>query len=185
MERDIQNHLFIEAGQYNDNLYGTSVASVREVAEKVTALNFMKLVYISTSFTARKTLHFGRIGKCHQTTSSSSIVSHRNFHQAKIRGIDHVRDYLEWINTEIIYLFSIGNWTVVWLMSRQRKLMSEPWKWSMSLANISLVIYKKAFFTFEIISFFFVIFFQVLCKETQLKNFTAKLSSSSGHNPDQ
>lgn len=34
MERDIQNHLFIEAGQYNDNLYGTSVASVKEVAEK-------------------------------------------------------------------------------------------------------------------------------------------------------
>ncbi|XP_057666210.1 disks large 1 tumor suppressor protein isoform X31 [Diorhabda carinulata] len=34
MERDIQNHLFIEAGQYNDNLYGTSVASVREVADK-------------------------------------------------------------------------------------------------------------------------------------------------------
>ncbi|KAL3847162.1 hypothetical protein ACJMK2_018088 [Sinanodonta woodiana] len=34
MERDIKNHLFIEAGQYNENLYGTSVASVREVAEK-------------------------------------------------------------------------------------------------------------------------------------------------------
>ncbi|KAG8185768.1 hypothetical protein JTE90_000750 [Oedothorax gibbosus] len=34
MERDIQNHLFIEAGQYNDNLYGTSVASVREMADK-------------------------------------------------------------------------------------------------------------------------------------------------------
>ncbi|XP_050404710.1 disks large 1 tumor suppressor protein isoform X4 [Patella vulgata] len=33
MERDIQNHLFIEAGVYNDNLYGTSVASVKEVAE--------------------------------------------------------------------------------------------------------------------------------------------------------
>ncbi|CAG2101370.1 unnamed protein product [Medioppia subpectinata] len=33
MEKDIQNHLFIEAGQYNENLYGTSVASVREVAE--------------------------------------------------------------------------------------------------------------------------------------------------------
>lgn len=39
MEADIQNHLFIEAGQYNDNLYGTSVASVREVAEKVSILN--------------------------------------------------------------------------------------------------------------------------------------------------
>ncbi|XP_065644773.1 disks large homolog 1 isoform X2 [Hydra vulgaris] len=34
MEEDIANHLFIEAGQYNDNLYGTSVVSVREVAEK-------------------------------------------------------------------------------------------------------------------------------------------------------
>lgn len=33
MEQDIKNHMFIEAGQYNDNLYGTSVASVREVAE--------------------------------------------------------------------------------------------------------------------------------------------------------
>lgn len=39
MERDIQNHLFIEAGQYNDNLYGTSVQSVREVAESVSWLN--------------------------------------------------------------------------------------------------------------------------------------------------
>lgn len=35
MERDIQNHLFIEAGQYNENLYGTSVASVKDVSEKV------------------------------------------------------------------------------------------------------------------------------------------------------
>ncbi|BFZ06610.1 hypothetical protein BsWGS_09649 [Bradybaena similaris] len=34
MERDIQNHLFIEAGIYNDNLYGTSVASVKQVAEQ-------------------------------------------------------------------------------------------------------------------------------------------------------
>jgi len=35
MEQDIQNHLFIEAGQYNDNLYGTSIQSVKEVADKV------------------------------------------------------------------------------------------------------------------------------------------------------
>lgn len=33
MERDIQNHLFIEAGHYKDNLYGTSIDSVRKVAE--------------------------------------------------------------------------------------------------------------------------------------------------------
>uniref|UniRef100_A0A8B9GBQ8 Disks large 1 n=1 Tax=Amazona collaria TaxID=241587 RepID=A0A8B9GBQ8_9PSIT len=34
MEKDIQDHKFIEAGQYNNHLYGTSVQSVREVAEK-------------------------------------------------------------------------------------------------------------------------------------------------------
>ncbi|XP_053542850.1 disks large homolog 2 isoform X15 [Ictalurus punctatus] len=34
MEKDIQEHKFIEAGQYNDNLYGTSVQSVRYVAER-------------------------------------------------------------------------------------------------------------------------------------------------------
>lgn len=32
MEKDIAQHLFIEAGQYNGNLYGTSVSSVREVS---------------------------------------------------------------------------------------------------------------------------------------------------------
>lgn len=35
MEKDIQEHKFIEAGQYNDNLYGTSVQSVKYVAERV------------------------------------------------------------------------------------------------------------------------------------------------------
>lgn len=34
MERDIENHLFIEAGQYSNNLYGTSIQSVIDVAEK-------------------------------------------------------------------------------------------------------------------------------------------------------
>lgn len=34
MEQDIEDHLFIEAGQYSDNLYGTSIQSVRDVALK-------------------------------------------------------------------------------------------------------------------------------------------------------
>uniref|UniRef100_A0AC11DTW1 Discs large MAGUK scaffold protein 4 n=1 Tax=Ovis aries TaxID=9940 RepID=A0AC11DTW1_SHEEP len=38
MEKDIQAHKFIEAGQYNSHLYGTSVQSVREVAEQVGAV---------------------------------------------------------------------------------------------------------------------------------------------------
>jgi guanylate kinase len=35
MQRDIQNYLFIEAGEYGGNLYGTSVSAVREVANTV------------------------------------------------------------------------------------------------------------------------------------------------------
>ncbi|XP_049441033.1 disks large homolog 3 isoform X12 [Epinephelus fuscoguttatus] len=34
MEKDIQDNKFIEAGQFNDNLYGTSILSVRTVAER-------------------------------------------------------------------------------------------------------------------------------------------------------
>lgn len=35
MEHDIENHLFVEAGQYSDNLYGTSIQSVKDVAANV------------------------------------------------------------------------------------------------------------------------------------------------------
>lgn len=34
MERDMNSQMFIEAGQYNDNLYGTSVTAVKDVAER-------------------------------------------------------------------------------------------------------------------------------------------------------
>jgi guanylate kinase len=47
MERDIENHLFIEAGQYCGNLYGTSIKSVKEVAEQVGRL----ITYSSNTFT--------------------------------------------------------------------------------------------------------------------------------------
>lgn len=42
MEKDIQDHKFIEAGQYNNHLYGTSVQSVREVAEKVNEFSLLR-----------------------------------------------------------------------------------------------------------------------------------------------
>lgn len=35
MEVDVRNNLFIEAGQFQNNLYGTSIASVKEVAQQV------------------------------------------------------------------------------------------------------------------------------------------------------
>ena len=53
MERDIQAHLFIEAGRYKDNLYGTSIQAVREVAEQAsTSLSlFSGKVFICCFFT--------------------------------------------------------------------------------------------------------------------------------------
>jgi len=44
MERDIENHLFVEAGQFNNNLYGTSIQSVKEVALQVSVIEIEQLV---------------------------------------------------------------------------------------------------------------------------------------------
>ena len=44
MEHDIQSHLFIEAGQYNGNLYGTSITSVVEVAEQASSCALLLLL---------------------------------------------------------------------------------------------------------------------------------------------
>lgn len=48
MEKDIQDHKFIEAGQYNNHLYGTSVQSVRQVAEKVQQSLYKMFYNVST-----------------------------------------------------------------------------------------------------------------------------------------
>lgn len=46
MERDIQAHLFIEAGRYKDNLYGTSIKAVQEVANQVHKTLLHVAIYI-------------------------------------------------------------------------------------------------------------------------------------------
>jgi len=38
MERDIENHLYVEAGQFKGNLYGTSIQSVKQVAQTVSTI---------------------------------------------------------------------------------------------------------------------------------------------------
>jgi guanylate kinase len=43
MERDVKNNLFIEAGQYQGNLYGTSIRAVQEVANTVCFSSHYKL----------------------------------------------------------------------------------------------------------------------------------------------
>lgn len=56
MEKDIQDHKFIEAGQYNNHLYGTSVQSVREVAERVRSslsLHYINMVFSNTKHLTR------------------------------------------------------------------------------------------------------------------------------------
>jgi len=58
MERDIQDHLFIEAGQYNGNLYGTSVTSVVEVAKQATSC-LSQNIGLLTTFVAAAAVDFG------------------------------------------------------------------------------------------------------------------------------
>jgi len=61
MERDIQNHLFIEAGQYNGNLYGTSVTAVGEVSEQASAIARHRVwTYSFTALTLNVGLVTGR-----------------------------------------------------------------------------------------------------------------------------
>ena len=38
MERDLRSSLFVEAGEYNSHLYGTSTRAIKEVAERVRLL---------------------------------------------------------------------------------------------------------------------------------------------------
>lgn len=62
MEKDIQEHKFIEAGQYNDNLYGTSVQSVKYVAERVRqgrvqGTTWQKLDYLDMKTSIKITLN--------------------------------------------------------------------------------------------------------------------------------
>ncbi|KAG8554012.1 hypothetical protein GDO81_003628 [Engystomops pustulosus] len=46
MEKDIQENKFIEAGQFNDNLYGTSIQSVRAVAERASIERCMLVCHL-------------------------------------------------------------------------------------------------------------------------------------------
>lgn len=110
MEKDIQDHHFIEAGQYNNHLYGTSVQSVREVAEKVRLSplaglappSHLKAVGPAPSLEtwtpleaealccSGQTLHPGRVRKRHQKTPAGSAAPHRHLHQAQGCGEHHV-----------------------------------------------------------------------------------------------
>jgi len=55
-------HLFVEAGQYNENLYGTSVAAVKDVAEQVNTTNIIVIT---------KNLHCAT--KCRYKLSSARL----------------------------------------------------------------------------------------------------------------
>ena len=67
MEKDIQAHLFIEAGRYKDNLYGTSISAVQEVAQQViydsiqTCNVFWNCVFYGFPFLSFSSLFFSSV----------------------------------------------------------------------------------------------------------------------------
>ncbi|KAG7232673.1 hypothetical protein INR49_008253 [Caranx melampygus] len=94
MERDIQSHRFIEAGQYNNHLYGTSVQSVRQVAEQVrrpvtTATCSTGLLWGSTvSWTCRPTPCGGF--RLLSSTRSPSSSAHAIVHGDSFEEVYHL-----------------------------------------------------------------------------------------------
>ena len=48
MKRDIQARLFIEAGMFRDNLYGTSVKAIREVSSQVSMIALIFYIWSVT-----------------------------------------------------------------------------------------------------------------------------------------
>jgi len=77
MERDIENHLFVEAGQFNNNLYGTSIKSVKEVAYQV-RMYFIKLRPAVLSQTARG--HPATLSSCRLTVTTHTHTLRFNGH---------------------------------------------------------------------------------------------------------
>lgn len=67
MERDIQNYLFIEAGEYGGNLYGTSIKAVGEVAHAVRLVYFKKQNFYNKIVSLVKTLYFGCQRSCYSS----------------------------------------------------------------------------------------------------------------------
>ena len=104
MEQDIQNHLFIEAGQYNDNLYGTSVAAVKQVAVSVSRwfgrnrymnaycqLAFLSFCFFLPFVTAKPILKMGIVQirhRSHEIATQSSHSVGRAGWQAKMASIE-------------------------------------------------------------------------------------------------
>ena len=109
MERDIQNHLFIEAGQFSGNLYGTSVQSVRDVAEKG------KHCILDVSGSAIKRLKMAQLYPIALFIKPKSIEWIMDFN--KRISIDEAKveydkaEKLEQMFGEHFRVFPISNWT--------------------------------------------------------------------------
>ena len=100
MKADIQTHLFIEAGQYNDNLYGTSVQSVKDVALQARLLNckIFIIIIIIINNTLSKCRHinvtFSVQGKhCILDVSANAI---KRLHVAQLYPIGQSLDFCKY-----------------------------------------------------------------------------------------
>lgn len=94
MERDIQSHRFIEAGQYNNHLYGTSVQSVRQVAEQVTVRTFPQWPFPlpqcqycdGVCVCSGEALHPGCVGQRREEAAGGTAPPHRYLHPTAVTG---------------------------------------------------------------------------------------------------
>ncbi|XP_042606501.1 disks large homolog 4-like [Cyprinus carpio] len=101
MEKDIQSHRFIEAGQYNNHLYGTSVQSVRQVAEpgegtdtrtdrRMNRHSRVCVCVVCVCVSAGETLYPGCFSECSEEVTGRPTTPHRHLYTTLIPA-EHTR----------------------------------------------------------------------------------------------
>ena len=90
MERDIRNLLFIEAGEYTGNLYGTSISAVRDIAHSVSSIETIRQVSLFL-FILDETLYSRCHWSCDQAIDACGALSDRHLHQSERFAMDLVR----------------------------------------------------------------------------------------------
>ena len=90
MERDIRNLLFIEAGEYTGNLYGTSITAVRDIANSVSSIETIRQTSLFFSILV-ETLHSRCHWSCDQAIDACGSLSDRHLRQSERFEMDLVR----------------------------------------------------------------------------------------------
>lgn len=90
MERDIRNLLFIEAGEYSGNLYGTSITAVRDIAHSVSSIETIRQTR-PFFFILVETLYSRCHWSCDQALDERGSLSDCHLRQSERFAMDLVR----------------------------------------------------------------------------------------------